>query len=155
MHSQAKSWERNTEGLRKNAQEKAKTTRSRVEEAIRLLVKEQRTINFKTVAETANVSTAWLYANEEIKMRINHLRSQQVPKAQVRIPPQVQASSASKDAVIAAYKKRLEALQKRVDKQADEISDLKGQVEVAYGQLQKQYLQSESRNNICTREGTY
>src|SRR5436309_15341846 len=142
MHSQAKSWERNIEGLRKNAQEKAKTTRQRVEEAIRLLIKEQRKINFKTVAETAQVSTAWLYANEEIKMRINHLRSQQVPKAQVRIPPQLQASSASKDAVIATYKKRIEALQKRVDKQADEISDLKKQLEIAYGQLQKQYLQS-------------
>jgi len=142
VHSQAKSWERNIEGLRKNAQEKAKTTRHRVEEAIRLLIKEQRTINFKTVAETAQVSTAWLYANEEIKMRVNHLRSQQVPKAQVRIPPQLQASSASKDAVIAAYKKRIEALQKRVDKQADEISDLKKRLEIAYGQLQKQYLQS-------------
>src|SRR5258706_8951352 len=112
----------NIEGLRKAARQKAEETRRRAEEAIALLLKEQRKINFKTVAETAQVSTAWLYANEEIKMRINHLRSQQVPKAQVRIPPQVQASSASKDSVIAAYKKRIEALQKRIDKQADEIS---------------------------------
>jgi hypothetical protein len=142
MHSQAKSWERNTEGLRKNALEKATATKHRVEEAIRLLLKEQDVINFKRVAETARVSTAWLYANEDIKVRINHLRSQQNPKAQVRIPPQQQASNASKDTVIKALQKRIETLQKRVEKQADEISDLKGQLEVAYGQLQKQYLQS-------------
>src|SRR5260370_38697973 len=142
MHSQAKSWERNIEGLRKNAQEKALATKHRVEEAIRLLLKEQRVINFKTVAETARVSTAWLYANEDVKARITHLRSQQNPKAQVRIPPQQQASNASKDAVIKTLQKRIEALQNRVNKQADEIRELKGQLEIAHGQLQRQYLQS-------------
>ena len=135
-------WKRNTEGLRKNAQEKALATKHRVEEAIRLLLKEQDVINFKTVAETAHVSTAWLYANEDIKVRINHLRSQQSPKAQVRIPPQQQASNASKDAVIKAFQKRIEALQNQVNKQKDEINELKGQLEIAYGQLQRQYLQS-------------
>jgi hypothetical protein len=135
-------WKRNTEGLRKNAQEKALATKRRVEEAIRLLLKEQRVINFKTVAEAARVSTAWLYANEDVKARITHLRSQQNPKAQVRIPPQQQASNASKDAVIKTLQKRIEALQNRVNKQADEIKELKGQLEIAHGQLQKQYLQS-------------
>jgi len=135
-------WKRNTEGLRKNAQEKALATKHRVEEAIRLLLKEQDVINFKTVAETARVSTAWLYANEDIKLRICHLRSQQSPKAQVRIPPQQQASNASKDAVIKALQKRIEALQNQVKKQADEIRELKRQLEIAHGQLQRQYLQS-------------
>lgn len=118
----------NIEGLLGSAQKKAEMTRRRAEEAIAELAKAQRPINFKTVAETAQVSTAWLYANEDVKMRIIHLRAQQVPQAQVRIPPREQASNASKDAMIAA-------LEKRVREQAEEIKDLKKQLEVAYGSL--------------------
>jgi len=134
MAHQSKQWNRNTEGLRKTAQEKAVTTKLRVEEAIRLLIKERRTINFKTVSETAHVSTAWLYANEEVKLRINHLRSQQDPKAQVIIPPQERATKASRDAVVAA-------LQKQIQKQTAKIKELNEQLEIANGQLRKFYLQ--------------
>jgi uncharacterized protein YceH (UPF0502 family) len=122
---------RNIEGILNSAKQKAEQTRKRAEEAITLLIREQRLINFKAVAETAQISTAWLYANEEIKMRIIHLRSQQVPKAQVKIPSREQASTASKDAMIAA-------LQKRVREQATEIQELKKQLEAAYGPLYKQ-----------------
>lgn len=118
--------QRNIDGLLSSAQRKAEQTKQRAEEAIALLVKEQRPINFKTVAETARISTGWLYANEDIKMRIIHLRSQQLPKAQVRIPPREQASNASKDTMIAA-------LQKRVKEQTEEITKLRKQLEVAYG----------------------
>jgi uncharacterized protein YceH (UPF0502 family) len=122
---------RNIEGILNSAKQKAEQTRKRAEEAITLLLREQRLINFKAVAETAQISTAWLYANEEIKIRIIHLRSQQVPKAQVKIPSREQASTASKDAMIAA-------LQKRVREQATEIQELKKQLEAAYGPLYKQ-----------------
>jgi len=128
---QANTWERNIEGLRSSAQIKSAQTKQRAEEAITLLLKERRPINFKTVAQTAQISTAWLYAHEEIKMRIIHLRSQQAPAAQVKIPPREQASTASKDAMIAA-------LQKRVREQADKIRELQQQLEVAYGSLYKQ-----------------
>jgi hypothetical protein len=64
-------------------------------------------------------------------MRIIHLRSKPAPSAQIKIPPREQASSASKDAVIAA-------LQKRVREQADKIRELQQQLEVAYGSLYKQ-----------------
>ncbi len=131
MTQQANTWERNIEGLRSSARIKAEQTRRRAEEAITLLLKERRPINFKTVAQTAQISTAWLYANEEIKMRIIHLRSQQLPKAQVKIPSREQASTASRDAMIAA-------LQKRVREQADKIRELQQQLEVAYGSLYKQ-----------------
>lgn len=128
MKPQTKLWERNIDGLRTHAQQKAEMTKRRAEEAIALLLREQRPVNFKTVAETAHISTAWLYANEDLKMRIIHLRTQQVPKAQVKIPPREQASSASKDAMIAA-------LQKRVHEQAAKIKELEKQLEVAYGSL--------------------
>ena len=82
------------------------------------------------MAETAQISTAWLYANEDIKQRIIHLRSQQTPKAPVALLVGEQASNTSKDTMIAA-------LQKRVKEQAAEIRELKRQLEVAYGQLAK------------------
>src|SRR5258708_5387862 len=131
MTQQVSQKPRNIEGLRKAAQRKAEETQCRGEEAITLLLKEHRPVNFKTVAETAQISTAWLYANEAIKARILHLRSQQIPRAQVKIPMREQASNASKDAMIAA-------LQKRVRAQAERIKELEKQLEVAYGSLYQQ-----------------
>jgi hypothetical protein len=128
MTRSIKQWQRNTEGLQANAQKKAAATEQRAEAAIALLLKEQRPINFKTVAQTAGISTAWLYEHESIKERIIHLRAQQTPKAQVKIPPREQGSSASKDAMIAALRQRIQKLEK-------ENRDLKRQVEVANGLL--------------------
>ena len=103
MTRSTKQWQRNTDGLRSHAQRKAAATEQRAEAAITLLIKEQRPINFQTVAQTAGISTAWLYEHQAIKERIIHLRAQQIPKAQVKIPPREQASSASKDVMIAAF----------------------------------------------------
>src|SRR5438067_10193064 len=128
MTHTANQWERNIDGLRASAKSKAEQTKQRAEDAIALLLKEQRPVNFKTVAQTAHISTAWLYANEDFKLRIIHLRAQQTPKAQVKIPVREQASKASKDAMIAA-------LRKRVREQAEEIKQLKKQLEVAYSSL--------------------
>jgi hypothetical protein len=130
MLHQTTPWERNIDGLRRAAQTKAETTKRRAEEAITVLLRERRSITFKAVAETAQISTAWLYANEDIKQRIIHLRSQQTPKAQIALPVCEQASNTSKDTMIAA-------LQKRVKEQAAEIRELKRQLEVVYGQLAK------------------
>ncbi len=118
----------NIDGLRRSAQQKAEHTKRRAGEAIAELVKAQRPINFKTVAETAQVSTAWLYSHQDIKLQIIHLRAQQMPRAQVKIPPREQASNASKEAIIVA-------LQRRVHEQAEEIKELKIQLEIAYGSL--------------------
>ena len=123
-----RSWERNIDGLRAHAQQKTVDTAHRAEAAIAHLLKEQRPVNFKTVAETAGISTAWLYGNETLKQRIMHLRLQQVPVVQVKIPPREQASNASKDAMIAALRQRIQKLEK-------ENRDLKQQVETANGLL--------------------
>src|SRR5260370_21793982 len=123
-----RSWERNIDGLRAYAQEKAVETARRAEEAIAHLLKEQRPVNFKTVAETAGISTAWLYGNETLKQRIMHLRLQQTPAVQVKIPRSVQASSASKDAMIAALPQRIQKLEQ-------EHLHLKQQVQTANGLL--------------------
>ena len=131
MKQSTQPWTRNTDGLRSSAQRKAAATEQRAEAAIALLIKEQRPINFKTVAQTAGISTAWLYEHEAVKERIMHLRMQQMPKPQVKIPSREQMSSASQAALISA-------LQKRVREQAAEIERLKRQVQVAYGLLHQQ-----------------
>ncbi len=53
MTQQANTWERNIEGLLSSAKLKSEQTKHRAEEAITLLLKERRPINFKTVAQTA------------------------------------------------------------------------------------------------------
>ncbi len=131
MTRSSKQWARDTRGLRANAQRKAAVTEQRAEAALALLLQEQRPITFKAVAQTAGISTAWLYEHEAIKARIIHLRTQQTPRAQVKIPPKEQASNASKDAMIAALRQRIQKLEK-------ENNDLKRQVEVAYGLLHQQ-----------------
>jgi predicted DNA-binding transcriptional regulator AlpA len=131
MTRSTKQWVRDTRGLRANAQRKAAITEQRAEAALALLIQEQRPITFKAVAQTAGISTAWLYEHEAIKERIMHLRAQQAPKAQVKISPREQASSASKDTMIAALRQRIQKLEQ-------ENRDLKQQVEVAYGLLHQQ-----------------
>jgi hypothetical protein len=131
MTRSTKQWARDTRGLRANAQRKAAITEHRAEAALALLIAEQRPITFKAVAETAGISTAWLYEHEAIKERIIHLRTQQTPKAQVKLPPREQASSASKDAMIAALRQRIQKLEQ-------ENRNLKRQVEVAYGLIHQQ-----------------
>jgi len=131
MMDNTRRWTRNTEGLRTSAQHKARLTRQQAEEAITMLLQQHRPVNFKAVAETAGISTAWLYAHPDIKMRIIHLRAQHTTKPQVQVPLREQASDASKDAMIAA-------LRKRAKEQEAEIRELRRQLEVAYGQLYKQ-----------------
>jgi Family of unknown function (DUF6262) len=135
MTRSTKQWARDTSGLHANAQRKALITEQRAEAALALLIQEHRPITFKAVAQTASISTAWLYEHEAIKARIIHLRAQQAPKEPGKIPPREQASSASKDTMIAA-------LQKRIREQAAEIEQLKQQVEVAYGLLAAQRKES-------------
>jgi hypothetical protein len=60
MTQDSRRWTRNTEGLRISARHKAQHTRQRAEEAITMLLQQHRPINFKVVAETAGISTAWL-----------------------------------------------------------------------------------------------
>jgi hypothetical protein len=99
----------------------------RADEAIRLLLQEQRPINFKTVAEIAGVTTAWLYREKNIKQQIFHLRQQ--PGSQ-KLTPQVKApaSEQSKDQIIAALKTRVKELN-------EEVRDLKQRLEIVYGEL--------------------
>lgn len=118
--------QRNTNGLRQSAQSRHQQAVRRAEEGISRLLQERKPINFNTVAETANVSTAWLYRIPEIRQRIEHLRQQ--PHTQYMIPSKEKASDASKNAMLTALRNRVKALEA-------ENQELKHQLELIYGQL--------------------
>jgi len=115
--------QRNVSGIKESAQKKRLATIARAEEGIKKLLREGRHVSFASVAETAGVSTSWLYQQPELVERINHLRGH---KPQQQLPSNQRASDASKDAMIAALKQQVKEL--RVENQA-----LGKQIEVAYG----------------------
>jgi hypothetical protein len=99
--------ERNVEGLRQNAQKKRQQAIARTEQGIKQLMKEGKVITFKAVSEIAEVSSAWLYKEPEIKARIEYLREQGNKK---KLLPKPKAFDASKDAMIRILKDRISKL---------------------------------------------
>lgn len=120
------SHERNVEGLKTSAGKRRQETLRRTEEAIRLLLAQKRPVNFQSVAQTASVSAAWLYREQAVRERIEHLRGTTARPVELR--RKTAATDASKDAII-------EALQVRIRRQDEEIRELRKQLEVSYGRL--------------------
>src|SRR5688572_12260700 len=97
--------QRNIEGLKASAQQRHEAAKQRTERGIQQLIRDGRPINFKTVAEVAQVSTAWLYQQPDIKERIIRLRQQASPRPAPL--PATRASDASKDAIIVTLRQRV------------------------------------------------
>lgn len=116
---------RNVEGLRKNARQKSQIAYQQANEAIQLLLKQGKQINFITVSEVARVSIPFLYKNKLVREQIEHLRNQHQSKG---ISKQQQPSENSKDSIIRLLRDRIKELQK-------ENQALKIQIEVAYGRI--------------------
>jgi len=68
---------RNTDGLKTYSKQKKLDTAKKVEEAIKLLIKEKDSINFSSVSERSGVSKAYLYQHQNLRERIEALREQQ------------------------------------------------------------------------------
>jgi hypothetical protein len=119
---------RNTLGLKENAKNKSKNTESKVETAIRQMLKEGKPITYNSVARVAEVSLAWCYRNENFRKRISLLRekTRDLPKASV--PLNERLTDASKDALLETFKRR-------IADQNKEISELRKQLEIVYGEL--------------------
>jgi Family of unknown function (DUF6262) len=77
MDEPATPTQRRTDALRRAATSKREAATARAETAIRQLVKNQQDINFRSVARTGGVSLDFLYANTELRRRIETLRAQQ------------------------------------------------------------------------------
>ncbi|MEM6402771.1 MAG: DUF6262 family protein [Cyanobacteria bacterium P01_D01_bin.116] len=89
---------RKIEALQEAAAQKSKEAALRVDKALEKMVKQGHKISFKSVAQTANVSTAYLYKQENLRNRIESLRDQQKQQSKPKKTPP--ASENSKTTII-------------------------------------------------------
>ncbi len=80
-HQPLTAGQRRTDALRRAADNKRQVATARAEAAIRQLVKNREEINFRSVARTGGVSLDFLYANTDLRRRIESLRTQQDTRA--------------------------------------------------------------------------
>ena len=107
-----KNWERNTAGLTAHAKIRKEQKRKGVEEAIAVLIREQKPINFHTVAKAAMVSKAYLYGQQDIRERIEALRQQSVEQmVRERAMHSPGKTDASRDLIILAKDRRIKELE--------------------------------------------
>ncbi len=125
----------NTTGLLAHAQRKSEAAQQRVHQAIDQLLREQYMVNFNTVAKTAQVTKSYLYAHQNVRERIEALRTQQ---GQERIEQQWTArqqhqarTDKTKDVLLAAKDRRIKVLEA-------ENRKLKEELKVARGKLYEQ-----------------
>ncbi len=122
-------WARNTSGMQAHAQQRKEHTRQRVDAAIAHLRRENRPVNFTTVAQEAGVTKQYLYTQDQIRGQIAALRDQH--RAQVgrdRLIQPYGKTDASKDLVIRAKDRRIKELE-------DEVRTLKRELHGALRQL--------------------
>lgn len=110
MHE--KTWQRKTTGLAAHAQQRKEQKRKGVEAAISALLREQKPVNFNTVAKAAAVSKAYLYGQPDLRERIDALRQQRLELAQqhATVRP-VGKTDAGKDLIILAKDRRIQMLE--------------------------------------------
>jgi len=107
-----KTWKRNTAGITAHAQSRKEYKRKGVEDAIAMLLRDQKPVNFHTVAKTAQVSKAYLYSQQDLRERIEALRLQEVEQAvRERTIHSTGKTDASRDLVILAKDRRIKELE--------------------------------------------
>ncbi len=127
---------RKIEALREAAAQKARESEERVEKALEKMIKQGQKITFATVAQVANVSTAYLYKQPHLRNRIETLRDQQKQRSKPKQPPP--ASYNSKGVIIQS----LRAENKRLRGEIDELRKIN---ESLTGKL----YQAESSQNLA------
>jgi hypothetical protein len=124
-----KTWKRNTSGMITHAHHRKESKHKCVEDAITVLLREQKLINFNTVAMAAQVSKAYLYSQPDLRERIEALRQQTVEqRVRERATRSPGKTDASRDLVILAKDRRIKELE-------TENQRLKKQLQVALGKV--------------------
>ena len=127
-----RNWERNTVGLTAHAQRSKAQKRKGVEEAITVLIREQKPVNFHTVAKAGTVSKAYLYSQPDLRERIEALRQQTMEQmVRERATRSPGKTDASRDLVIFAKDRRIKELEAENQK-------LQQQLKVALGKAYDQ-----------------
>ena len=118
---------RNIAGLKRSARLRSEQTMDRALAALHRMDASDREINFRTVASEAKVSTAWLYGQEQLRVRI--MRSRRTTS---RLAPPASASQdrerLSRQNIVGTLRLRIKALEEK----NRELTTL---LELAYGKL--------------------
>ena len=127
-----KIWKRNTAGMMAHAQHRKEQKRKGVEDAMTALLREQKPINFNTVAKAACASKAYLYSQPDLRERIEALRQQGVEQmVRERVTCSPGRTDASRDLIILAKDRRIKELEA-------ENRKLQQQLKVALGKTYDQ-----------------
>ena len=119
-----KIWQRNTTGLAAYTHQRTEQKYKQAEEAIATLLREQKEVNFTSVARAAGVTKAYLYTQPLLRDRIEALRQRENVYKQTSRP--AGKTDAGKDMVILAKDRRIKELEA-------ENSQLKKELRVALG----------------------
>jgi hypothetical protein len=118
---------RNTEGLNRSARLRSQSAMQRSLAAMQRMHASDREINFRTVATEARVSTAWLYGQKELRVRIMTSRKARSQAAAHSSAPQ-DRERVSRQNVLATLRLRIKSLEEK-------NRELTGLLELAYGEL--------------------
>ena len=118
---------RHIEGLKRSARLRSESAMQRALGALQRMDDSDREINFRTVAAEAGVSTAWLYSQPELRVRIMCSR-----RSQSEAVPLLSATQArerlSRQNILATLRLRIKVLEEK-------NRELTGLLELAYGEL--------------------
>ena len=109
------------------ARRRGQLTRSKAVQALRAMDAAGEPITFQTVAQRAQVSKSWLYAQPDLRAEIENLRAAHRQAPDSRIPARQRSSDAS-------LRQRLEAANARLRQLAEENRTLRGQLARALGE---------------------
>jgi hypothetical protein len=121
---------RNTAGLKKSARLRKEQAMERALAALHRMDSSDRGINFRTVASKAKVSTAWLYGQEELRVRIMRSRRTTSHRLVPAVSTARERERLSRQNIVATLRLRIRTLEEK----NRELTEL---LERAYGVIAK------------------
>ncbi len=109
------------------ARRRSEYTRAKAIQALRVLDNSGQAVTFEAVAQRAQVSKSWLYAQPDLRAEIENLRAAHRQAPDSRIPARQRSSDAS-------LRQRLEAANARLRQLAEENRALREQLARALGE---------------------
>jgi hypothetical protein len=132
----------NTRHIIAAARQRHELTRAKAIQALRTLDAEGRPVTFETVAQAADVSRSWLYAQPDIRAEIERLRAAHRRAPTTPVPARQRSSDAS-------LLRRLEAATERIRQLSKENRKLREQLAHALGEQRA----TANRDTASTRPG--
>jgi hypothetical protein len=121
---------RNIAGLKRSAQLRSEQAMDRALAALHRMETTDREINFRTVAFEAKVSTAWLYGQEDLRVRIMRSRRTTSHKVVPSVSAMQDREHQSRQNIVATLRLRIKTLEEK----NRELTEL---LERAYGLIAK------------------